>query len=348
MNIFKSYKLKDLELKNKIVMPPMCTYSSTTEGFVQTFHNMHYGARAIGGTGLIILEATAIDPKGRISDHDLGIWSDAHIPALKALVKDCHNLGSKMGIQLAHAGRKCTAATDYTVAPSPLSYDDSYRMPKEITKEEIKSVISNFQKSAIRADEAGFDMIEIHGAHGYLIHEFLSPLSNHRTDAYGGSLQNRVRLLKEILAEVKKVWPSNKPISLRVSATDYLDGGLDGKEMVKIINEVKPFIDIVHVSTGGLLPAEIELFDGYQVKYADLIKKSCDIPTIAVGLINDFALGEEILLENKADLVAYGRQLLREPQFVINELYDKKYKYDFPVQYQRAYRYRSFENLNNL
>lgn len=348
MNLLKEYELKNLKLKNKVVMPPMCMYSSDNEGYVKDFHKIHYGARALGGVGLIILEATAITPNGRISDNDLGIWSNTQIPGLKSLVDIGHKNETQMGIQLAHAGRKCTAQCEYTVAPSSLSYDDTYRLPKELTKDEIALIISQFQDAAKRADEAGFDMIEIHGAHGYLIHEFLSPLSNTRTDAYGGSLENRTRFLREILAAVKKVWPSHKTISLRISATDYLEGGLVTKDLVKIINEVKPFIDIVHVSTGGLLPAKIGLFDGYQVEHAKIIKQECNIPTITVGLINDFELAENILNENKADLVAFGRKLLREPQFILNEIYKNKYEYDFPVQYERAYRYRSSDQIKTL
>ncbi len=348
MNSLKEYRLKDLSLRNKIVMPPMCMYVADSDGYVNDFHKVHYTSRALGGVGLIILEATAVEPRGRISDKDLGIWDEKQIPGLRSLVELGHQYGGKMGIQLAHAGRKCQAETDFTVAPSSLSFSEEYRLPKELTKDEIKGVIESFKMAAKRADEAGFDLIEIHAAHGYLIHEFLSPLSNKRLDAYGGSLENRLRFLREILSEVKKVWPSNKPISLRVSATDYLDGGLDGEEMVRIIRAVKPFIDLVHVSTGGLLPAEIKLFEGYQVYYAEKIRKECEIPTIAVGLINDLSMVEDILNKGKADLVALGRKLLRDPHFINNEIYKAKYKYDFPEPYREAYKYRSFDKLKNI
>lgn len=344
----KPFKLKDLELRNKIVMPPMCMYSSDESGFVKDFHKIHYGARALGGVGLIIVEATAIEPRGRISDHDLGIWSDDHIEGLKSLVDLVHGYGCKIGIQLAHAGRKCQAETDFTIAPSPLTHSESYKVPKELTKEEIKTIIGKFKSAAHRADRAGFDLIEIHAAHGYLIHEFLSPLSNIRQDAYGGSLINRTRFLREVASEVKKVWPSNKAISLRVSATDHLPNGLNISDMVEIVNSVKAFVDLVHVSTGGLLPAKIKLFDGYQVEYAKIIRDRCSIATISVGLIQDFDLIEDILINKKSDLVAVGREILRNPQFVLNQLYSNKYRYDFPDQYKLAYRYRSSDTTKTL
>lgn len=343
----KPYKVKNLEVKNRIVMPPMCMYSADEEGYVQDFHKIHYGSRALGGLGLIIMEATAVEPKGRISDHDLGIWNDQHIQGLSEIVDLAHGQEAKIGIQLAHAGRKCTAQTDFTVSCSPLSYG-KYRMPKELSKEEIDDLVLKFQRAAKRADEAGFDLVEIHAAHGYLIHQFLSPLSNNRTDAYGGSLENRARFLKEIASAIKKVWPSNKTISLRVSATDYLEGGLNIDETEEIIKLVGPFIDLVHVSTGGLLPAKIKLFDGYQVRYATELKKRLGLPTIAVGLINDLELAESIVAEGRADLVAMGRQILREPQFVLNEIWKHKYNYGFPDQYERAYRYRSQDQIKDL
>lgn len=336
----EKYKIKDLELKNRIVMPPMCMYSSDEGGKVKNFHHTHYEARAMGGVGLIILEATGITPNGRITDNDLGIWSNNHIEGLTRLVNRIKKHGSKVGIQLNHAGRKSTSTNDVTLAPSPIAYDETYRLPDQLSKEEIKAIVDQFEYAAARANRAGFDLIEIHGAHGYLIHQFLSPLSNKRTDAYGGSLVNRSRFLKEVLAAVKKVWPGDKPILLRVSASDYTEGGIDIDEMVKIIDMVKPFIDMVHVSSGGLVPAEIEAYPGYQVSFARDIKNQCGIPTIAVGLINDMNHINDILSDGDADLVALGRLLLREPQFLLNNLYKNKIAYDYPVQYERAYRIR--------
>ena len=337
MQALTSYKIKNMELRNRIVMPPMCMYSSDESGFVKDFHKVHYTARAIGGVGLIIVEATAVVPNGRITSNDLGIWCDDQIEGLKALVESVKYYGSKVAIQLAHAGRKCTSNDEYIVAPTAIRFSDEYRVPKELTVEEIKEIVNKFKDAAIRADKAGFDAIEIHGAHGYLIHEFLSPLTNKRTDEYGGSLENRTRFLKEILTAVKEVWPKDKPILLRVSADDYMEGGIDKEEMVNIINEVKEYIDMVHVSTGGLVSVRFPIFPGYQISHSETIKRKCNIPTIAVGLINEYDQIEEILNNNRADLVAIGRGLLRDPQLVLNMAYKNKLEISYPIQYERGY-----------
>lgn len=318
-------------------MPPMCMYSSDEEGMVKEFHEVHYISRAIGGVGLIILEATGVLPNGRITSNDLGIWSDDHIPGLKSLVNKAKVYGSKMAIQLAHAGRKCTSNDEYIVAPSPIRLSEDYRIPRELTKDEIKEIVLAFREAAIRADESGFDTIEIHGAHGYLIHEFLSPITNKRTDEYGGSLENRTRFLKEILKSVKKIWPEEKPIILRVTADDYHEDGINKEEMVKIINEVKEDLDMVHVSTGGLISVKFDIFPGYQVKHSETIKRECNIPTIAVGLIQEYDQIEEILYNDRADLVALGRAILRDPHIVLNMAHDNDLEISYPKQYERGY-----------
>ena len=332
-----NYKIRDLVLKNRIVMPPMCTYSSDGEGMVKNFHMVHYGSRAIGGVGFIILEATAVVPNGRISSRDLGIWSDDHVPRLKSLVAQSKSSGAKMAIQLAHAGRKCTSSDEYIVAPSPIRFDESHRLPSELNVDEIKELVVSFTEAARRADEAGFDAIEIHAAHGYLIHEFLSPITNKRGDEYGGSLENRTRFLKEILTSIKEVWPEEKPILVRVSADDYAEGGIDVVEMVKIINEVKENIDMVHVSTGGLISVKFDVYPGYQVDHSQIIRSGCNIPTIAVGLIKEYDHIEEILYNDRADLVALGRPLLRDPYFVLNMAYDNNLEIKYPKQYERGF-----------
>lgn len=337
MKTFTEYKIKDLVLKNRIVMPPMCMYTSDETGFVKDFHKVHYTSRAIGGVGLIIVEATGVVPNGRITSRDLGIWSDDHIEGLKDLVDSVKSYGSKIAIQLAHAGRKCESNDEYIVAPSPIRFSEKYRLPRELSVEEIKDLVNSFKDAAIRADKAGFDAIEIHGAHGYLIHEFLSPLTNERKDDYGGSLENRVRFLKEILVAVKEVWPKEKPILLRVSADDYIEGGINKEEMVKIINEVKEYIDMVHVSTGGLISVRFPIFPGYQVSHSETIRRECNIPTIAVGLIKEYDQIEDILYNNRADLVAIGRGLLRDPHFVLNLAYENKLKIKYPSPYERGY-----------
>ncbi len=326
-----------MELKNRIVMPPMCMYSADEDGMVKNFHITHYVTRAVGGVGLIIVEATGVIPNGRISSNDLGIWSDSHIKGLKKIVDQVKSYGTKIGIQLAHAGRKCESNDEFIVAPSPLRFSDEYRVPRELSKDGIKEIVSQFKDAARRANEAGFDMIEIHGAHGYLINEFLSPLSNKRDDEYGGSRENRVRFLKEIIEAVKEVWPENKPISLRVSADDYTEGGIDKEEMVEIVNLVKDDIDIVHVSSGGVVKARINAFPGYQVTHAERIKKECNIPTIAVGLIKDYDHIEEIISNERADLVALGRALLRDPYLVLNMAYERNISGFFPKQYERGF-----------
>ncbi|MDY0234781.1 MAG: NADPH dehydrogenase NamA [Gudongella sp.] len=338
MKALSEYKVKNLELRNRIVMAPMCMYSSDEDGEVKDFHRVHYTARALGGVGLIILEATAVVPNGRISSNDLGIWSDMHIKKLKSLVAEVKGYGAKIGVQLAHAGRKCNSTDSFTVAPSPIRSSDEYRVPRELTLDGIQEIVLAFKEAARRANEAGFDIIEIHGAHGYLIHEFLSPLSNKREDKYGGSLENRTRFLKEVILAIKEIWPEEKPIFLRVSADDYTEGGIDKNEMVKIINEVKNLVDIVHVSSGGVIDVKFPIFPGYQITHSDAIKNQCNIPTIAVGLITKYEQIEEILSNNRADLVALGRALLNNPHFVLNMAHENNLEIDYPEQYKRGFK----------
>ncbi|MCR3954956.1 MAG: NADPH dehydrogenase NamA [Gudongella sp.] len=338
MKTFEKYSIHGLELSNRIVMPPMCMYSSDDTGAVKEFHKMHYGARAIGGVGLIIQEATAVEPRGRISDRDLGLWSDDHIPGVKDLVEIIKGYGARAGIQLAHAGRKSESASDNPVAPSAIPFSEDYRTPRDLTMDEINEVVQSFRDAARRALIAGYDLLEIHAAHGYLIHEFLSPITNRREDMYGGSLVNRTRFLREVLHAVKEVWPEDKPLIIRVSATDYLPGGIDGDEIVRIVDQVKDLIHMVHVSTGAIAPANMNLYPGYQVQYAEKIKRECGTPTIAVGLIKEMDQVEEILQNGRADLVALGRELLRNPNWVLNNIHSHGIEARYPDQYFRAYR----------
>ncbi|MDD2375369.1 MAG: NADPH dehydrogenase NamA [Eubacteriales bacterium] len=320
MQFLKPYEIGSLKLKNRIVMAPMCMYSSNNEGLVKDFHRVHYGTRAIGGTGLIIQEATAVTPQGRISSNDLGIWENDHIPGLTSIVNLIHEGGAAAGIQLAHAGRKCEAENETTIAPSALSFSTDYRMPEEMTIEQINETIEAFRLAASRADQAGYDLLEIHGAHGYLIHEFLSPLSNQRSDQYGGSLINRTRFLIEIISAIRSVWPEPKPLIVRLSASDYLQNGIDLKQTMEIINLAKASIDGWHISSGGLLNAPIKTYPGYQVGMAETIRHTCQVPVIAVGLINSLEQVEEIIGNGRADLVALGRELLRNPYWPIRHL----------------------------
>lgn len=335
--LFSNIKIKDLELKNRIVMPPMCMLEADNEGFAKNWHVIHYATRAIGGTGLLILEATAVESRGRIKEGDLGIWDDSHIEGLGKIVKYSKELGSKVGIQLAHAGRKCAVSSEKIIAPSPIAFDNTYQTPKEMTIDDIKTVINAFKEGARRANEAGFDTLEIHGAHGYLINEFLSPLTNKRTDEYGGNLENRLRFLKEIIVEVKKVWPENKPIILRVSAEDYVENGNHPEDYVEIINMVKDEgVDIVNVSSGGLVPAMIDAYPGYQVPFAETIKKGTGLPVIAGGLISEPVMAEEILKNNRGDLIFLGRELLRNPYWPLQAAKKLNVNVEWPGAYKRA------------
>lgn len=337
MIALEKYDIKNLDLRNRIVMAPMCMYSADEKGHVNNFHVNHYGSRALGGTGLIIVEATAVTPNGRISSNDLGIWSDDHIKGLASLAKEVHGYDGKIGIQLAHAGRKSRSNDEFIVAPSSIALDENSRTPVELSKEDIQSIVANFRDASIRADKAGFDLIEVHGAHGYLIHEFLSPITNKRTDEYGGSLKNRVRFLKEILVAVSEVWPKDKPIFLRVSADDYDSEGIDKYMMADIVNEVKDYIDVLHVSTGGLVTRKIDLYPGYQITHSEYLREKCNIPTIAVGLITEEDQIEEIIKNNRADMVALGRELLRNPYFVNNIAIRHGINFN-PKQYKEAYK----------
>lgn len=329
--LFSEFKSKSLHLKNRIVMAPMCMYQATVDGFVTNFHNVHYCSRAIGGVGLIILEATAVEKRGRITDKDIGIWSDKHIEGLKELVTNIKDHGAKVGIQLAHAGRKCTVTSETIIAPSVIRFSEKYQTPKEMSIEDIKEVITSFKKAAERANQANFDTIEIHAAHGYLINQFLSPLTNKRNDKYG----NRVRFLKEILQEIKTVWPDDKPIIIRVSADEFYQGGNTVEDIINILNEVREYIDIVDVSSGGVVSdAKINSYPGYQIQYATKIKQNVNIPTIAGGLITQDELAEEIVANNRSDLVFLGRELLRNPYFPITSKLNNND--DWPQSYIRA------------
>jgi NADPH2 dehydrogenase len=337
LKIFEKIEIKNLKLKNRIVMPPMCMYTAEEDGFVTPWHVNHYTTRAVGGVGLIMVEATAVEPSGRISANDLGIWSEDHIEGLKKIVDSVHQNGGKIGIQLAHAGRKSDSLKDEIYGPSPIKFNDNYRLPKEMTVEDIKRVKNNFKEAAARAEKAGFDLIEIHGAHGYLINEFISPLTNKREDEYGGSLENRSRFLKEILEEVVQVWPKEKPITLRVSSLEYSEKANTSEDIADIINHVKESgVDIVNVSSGGVIYTKINPYPGYQIEPARIIKEKTNLPVMAGGLVTDWQLAEEIIKNKRGDMVYMGRKLLRDPYFVINTSHQLGVDYPWPKQYERA------------
>lgn len=338
MKTFESFKVKNLELKNRIVMAPMCMYSSDDSGMALDFHRVHYGSRAVGGAGLIIQEATAVTPQGRISEQDLGIWEDAQVDGLASIVQHIHSGGSFAGIQLAHAGRKSEVENQQPAAPSALFFNEEYPVPHELTVAEIHEIVNAFGLAGARAAKAGYDVIEIHGAHGYLIHSFLSPLSNQRTDQYGGSFANRLRFLQEVIAQIRLHWPAERVLALRLSASDFLENGLDINETIRIVDQVKSDIDLVHLSSGGLLSAPMRPYPGYQVGFAEAVRSACKVPTIAVGLITSLAQTEEILGNGRADLVALGRELLRNPYWPIrHSTANPPAGSPIPSQYERAW-----------
>ena len=334
--LFSPFTIKDVTFKNRIVMAPMCMYSSHNEdGHIQNWHRTHYTSRAVGQVGLIIVEATAVTAQGRISPQDLGIWSDEHVEGFTELVALMKENGAKTGIQLAHAGRKAVLEGEI-IAPSALAFNESSKTPKEMTKDEIAETIEAFKKGAERAAKAGFDVIEIHAAHGYLINEFLSPLSNKRTDEYGGSTENRYRFLREVIDEVKTVW--NGPLFVRVSANDYHEEGLTPEDYVPISQWMKEQgVDLIDVSSGAVVPARINVFPGYQVKYSETIKHGAEIPTGAVGLITTGIQAEEILQNERADLVFLARELLRDPYWPRTAAKELGVTLDGPKQYERGW-----------
>lgn len=334
--LFSPYTIKNVTLKNRIVMSPMCMYSSTEEdGKVQNWHWTHYVSRAVGQSGLIILEATAVTPQGRISSQDLGIWNDEHIEGLKALVGQIKEHGAKTGIQLAHAGRK--AAVDGEVlAPTAIAFNEKMKMPKEMSKTDIAETIGAFKQAAERVKKAGFDIIELHGAHGYLINEFLSPLTNQRTDEYGGSLENRCRFLVEVIAAVKTVWEG--PLFLRISAQDYGEHGMTEYDYVTVAKWVKEIgVDFIDVSSGGVISVPVNDYPGYQVKFAEVIKNGANIDTSALGLITSAKHAEEILQNERADLIFLGRELLRDPYWPRTAAKELGFPLEGPSQYKRGW-----------
>ena len=332
-------------------MSPMCMYSSE-DGFANNWHLVHLGSRAVGGTGLILSEATAISPEGRISPDDLGIWKDEHIEKLKEITTFIKDHGSVPGIQLAHAGRKASTSSPWkggkflseeeegwqTVAPSAVPFFEDNPAPAELDEAGLEKVLSDFKTAAKRALEAGFEVAEIHAAHGYLLHQFLSPLSNKRSDNYGGSFENRSRLVLEVVRAVNEVWPEELPLFVRISATDWAEGGWNEEESVKLAKLLKEErVDLIDCSSGGLVPnAKMEIGKGYQVPFAEKIRDEADIFTGAVGLITEASEANDIIAKEQADLVFIGRELLRDPYFALTCANDLNERKEWPSQYLRA------------
>lgn len=348
--LFSPIKIKNVEFKNRLVVSPMCEYSAE-DGFANNWHLVHLGSRAVGGAGLIITEATAVSPEGRISYADLGIYMDEHIPLLKQITDFIHQHGSVAGIQLAHAGRKASHEVPWkgnaqllpddengwqTYGPSAIPFSEGQVPPIELDKAGIEKVKADFKAAAKRALDAGFKVIEIHGAHGYLFHQFYSPLSNQRTDEYGGSFENRIRFLLEVIEVVQEVWPAENPLFVRLSATDWTEGGWDVNDSIKLAEILKnKGVDLIDTSTGGNVLARIPLTPGYQVEYAEAVRKT-GILTGAVGLITTPQQAEEILQEGKADMIFMAREFLRDPYFPLHAAQALGDDVKWPSQYERA------------
>ena len=343
--IFTEYEIKDLSLKNRIVMPPMCMYSADEKGMVQPFHLVHYGTRAQGGTGLIIMEATAVEARGRISGNDLGIWSDDHIPGLKSLVDIVHSFGAKIAIQLAHAGRKATVGQG--ISSWDLRFSDEYPIPNKMDETDIKQVVQAFGEGARRAQQIGFDMVEIHGAHGYLINQFISPLVNRRNDSFGCKNGIGAKFLQEVIKSVKNNFKG--PIGLRISAEEYSSEGLHPQNFLPMLSAIQheqnTSVDLINVSSGGVIeggfPSSVQ--PGYQIGFAHEIKNGINVPILAGGMLRDIDMIEGILKKNKADLIWLGRELLRNPYWPLKASEYFKFDNKKPKQYKRAEPY--FRNV---
>lgn len=339
IDLFTPYKIKGLELKNRIVLPPMCQYSVTNkDGIANEWHHTHYVSRAVGGTGLIIIEMADVEPDGRITDYDLGLWSDEQIPALARIVEDSHRYGAKVGIQIAHAGRKAEDAS-VPVSSSPIPFDEQSKTPRELTTEEVKEMVEKFRLAARRAVQAGFDTIELHGAHGYLIHQFTSPLTNRREDEYGKDL---TKFGREVIAAVKGEMPEDMPLILRISAQEYVEGGYGIKESLEFSQAFKEAgVDIFHISAGGEGPITAAGRPGthaaYQVPLARAIKEGLDVPVIAVGRLDDPALANAVVGNEDADLIAVGRGMLKNPYWPLAAAAELRKETEIPSQYERGF-----------
>jgi 2,4-dienoyl-CoA reductase-like NADH-dependent reductase (Old Yellow Enzyme family) len=352
MHLFEPLALGDVLLRNRIAVSPMCQYSAFA-GVPGQWHLVHLGSRAVGGAGLVFTEATAVSPEGRISPGDTGIWNDAQQQAWAPIAAFIAAQGAAPGMQLAHAGRKAATQAPWLggkpltaaeggwvpLAPSPIPFDADHAMPQALDADGLRQVVADFADAATRAGEAGFRVRELHAAHGYLLHEFLSPLSNHRSDGYGGSLPNRARLLLEVVAAVRKAWPPPRPLTVRVSATDWTPGGWDIGECVELARWLREAtVDLVVCSSGGNVPhARIPSVPGYQVPFAARVRREAGIATGAVGLITDPQQADDILGRGEADLVLMARELLRDPYFPRRAAAELGATIAAPLQYGRAW-----------
>lgn len=360
-SLFDPLAIRSVTLAHRLIVSPMCQYSSD-EGFSNDWHLVHLGSRAVGGAALVFTEAAAVTPEGRISPHDLGIWQDAHIEGLARIVRFIHRQGAVAGIQLAHAGRKGSTARPWeggrglgirtgargsgasehdgweVICPTPVPFSETQPVPRALRPDEIASIVIAFRDAARRARDAGFDVVEIHAAHGYLLHQFMSPLVNTRTDAYGGSYDHRVRLSLEVVEAVRQVWPDELPLFVRISASDWKTGGWDIEQSVELAKRLQiRGVDLVDCSSGGAVPdAVVPLAPGYQVPFARRIRRDACVLTGAVGLITDARQADAIVRNGEADSVLIARQLLRDPYWAMHASQELGRPMPWPAQYLRA------------
>jgi 2,4-dienoyl-CoA reductase-like NADH-dependent reductase (Old Yellow Enzyme family) len=351
-SLFDPLSFRSVQFPNRVFVSPMCQYSSK-DGFADDWHLVHLGTRAVARAGLVFTEATAVTSDGRITPADLGIWQDAHVDFLSRIVQFVHSQGSIAGMQLAHAGRKASTDVPWQggaplsptdggwspiCAPSPIPFAPAYQVPKELSISEIQSTIAAFKQAAQRALTAGFRMIEIHAAHGYLLHEFLSPLSNQRTDQYGGSFENRIRIVCEVAAAIREVWPDSLPLAIRISCTDWVEKGWDLDQSVELARKLKPLgVDFVDCSSGGLVPnAVIPVGPGYQTQFAERIRREAGVPTGSVGMITSPQQADTIIRTGQADAVLLAREFLRHPYWPLHAARALRHKIAWPPQYERA------------
>ncbi|MGB9485322.1 MAG: NADH:flavin oxidoreductase/NADH oxidase [Terriglobia bacterium] len=351
-HLFDRLILREVNLGNRIAVSPMCQYSCV-DGFASDWHLVHLGSRAVGGAGLVLTEASAVVPEGRISPQDLGIWSDDHIEPFVRITRFIHEQGSVAGIQLAHAGRKASTYRPsekkqgaipmaeggwQPVAPSPMAFDQGYAVPEALTEDGIRAVVRRFADAAGRARQAGFRVVEIHAAHGYLLHQFLSPFSNKRTDHYGGLFENRTRLVREVAAAIREKWPERFPLLIRISATDWAEGGWDIEQSVELVRQLRPLgVDLIDCSSGGSVPsARMPIGAGYQTPFAERIRRETGAATGAVGMITSPAQADHIIRTGQADLVLLARELLRDPYWPLRAARELGLKFPWPVQYLRS------------
>lgn len=333
--LFTPIEFRDVQARNRLMMSAMCQYVAD-DGFANDWHRTHYASRAVGQAGLISLEMTAVHPLGRITPGCLGIWKDEHVPGLRSIAQGCQQHGAKVGVQLGHAGRKGEFFDQGLVAPSRIAFADKWPQPHELTQAEVAALVDSYAQAARRANEAGFDYIELHAAHGYLINQFSSPLSNRREDAYG---TDQLRFLRDVLQALREVWPRHKPIFMKVSTIERDEGGAQQEEVVSRVAGLREYVDLVIASSGAMAPTSgirFDAFPGYQVPFAEAIRREAGVPSAAVGMLDHPLLAEEVLKNGRADVIAVGRQFLRDPYYPLHAARVLGAEIAWPAPYEKA------------